>query len=186
MTARRPALALTSALAAIALLFSGGTASAGTSEYYKTFTANANYLTKTDANGVLNAQVTWSSVNKPLAWSFDMSPALERTATGDMNCSASVPSFPDYHDGHPGIPVDYKWHSSIPGPHRTNTSYWYVLKARCTFPSKVNSTRGTTTVDVRLNYKMSTTAAAAAAASGSVNDSTYTSWSSFSPSPIQP
>ncbi|MFB7214175.1 hypothetical protein [Streptomyces sp. NPDC056255] len=173
---RRRLLALTASLTAALTLLAGGTASAATSEYYKTFTSSQNYISKSDSNGLFSGQVTWSSLNKPLAWSFDISPALERTATGNMGCTAGVPSFPNYHDDHPSIPVSYKWHSSVPGQHRLNTSYWYVLNGQCKFPSTVNGTRGTTTVTLKFNYKMSSTFALA-----SGNSPVYQSQVSFSP-----
>ncbi|MER5908519.1 hypothetical protein ABZW44_42255 [Streptomyces mirabilis] len=177
LTTPRRVLVLTASLTAAVTLLAGGTASAATSEYYKTFTSGANYLTKSDTNGTLNAQVTWPTTNKPLAWSFDISRALERTATGNMRCTARVPSFPNYNDDHPSIPVDYKWHSTVPGQHRLNTSYWYVLNAQCKFPSTVNGTRGTTTVTLKFNYKMSS-----ASASTQGNGPAYRSHVSFTPS----
>ncbi|MFF3755240.1 hypothetical protein ACFYYH_33160 [Streptomyces sp. NPDC002018] len=158
-TTSRRVLAWAASLSAAATLMVSGTASAATIEYYKTFSSSANYITKSDANGAFNAQVTWPTTNRPLAWSFDISPTLERTATGNMRCTAKVPSFPNYDDTHGSIPVDYKWHSSVSGPHRVNTSYWYVLNAQCKFPSTVNGTGGTTTVTLKFNYKMSTTSA---------------------------
>jgi hypothetical protein len=142
------------ALLATALLTSANVAltpqaRAGELAVEKVFTESDTFYTATDQNGTLTAKVAWASAQNTLAWSFQPSPTVAAIATGPMNCQAGHMQLPGYHDNHSDIPVDYIWHSSVPG---SFFNVDYTLWGSCTFPVQANGLSGQAVLSFRFNY----------------------------------
>jgi hypothetical protein len=86
-----------------------------------------------------------------MAWSFQISPAVQAIATSTMNCRAGHNQLP-YSDAHDNIPVDYLWHSSVPGNKRDNTNY--DLWGSCTFKVNSGGRPGTANLSFKFHYYM--------------------------------
>jgi hypothetical protein len=114
------------------------------------FTASDQYYGLTDRNGTFTGQVTWTAPGLPVAWSFRVSPQVRAIATTPMTCEAGHMQLP-YHDTHPSIPADYRWHSTIRG-HAINTEY--TLYGWCQFGVSVNGQTGTAVLRFHFDYQM--------------------------------
>lgn len=140
-------IALSSAMTLV--LISAESASA---EHYHTFTQSSEYFDQTDRNGRFTAQANMhSGWVVPMAWSFTVSPAVQAIASSPMNCTAGHHQLP-YSDTHNNIPVDYRWHSTVPGNKVDNTRY--DLWGNCTFSVNVGGRPGTANLSFQFHYSM--------------------------------
>jgi hypothetical protein len=140
---------LTAVLFAGASVTFSGTADAGELSAEKVFTRLDTYFEATDSNGTFTAKVAWASAQNTLAWSFRPSPSVRAIASGPMECQAGHLQLPGYHDSHSAIPVDYFWHSSVPGSFFNRD---YTLWGSCTFPVLSDGRAGQAVLSFRFNY----------------------------------
>ena len=115
----------------------------------KVFTRIDTYYELTDRNGTFSAQVAWASAQNTVYWSFRPSPAVRAIATGPMDCTAGHLEFPGYHDQHLGLPVDYRWHSTVQG---SFFNVDYTLWGTCSFPVQANGQAGQAVLNFHFNY----------------------------------
>ncbi|APE36420.1 hypothetical protein BOX37_23595 [Nocardia mangyaensis] len=55
-----------------------------------------------------------SGFSNRMFWTLVLDPSVQAIITNNtMSCVASADGIPGYHDRHPAVPADYKWHSTI-------------------------------------------------------------------------
>jgi hypothetical protein len=110
-----------------------------TSYYSKTFYWNDTTFISTDNIGKFSAQITYvvtGSSENPIAFGLQIAAPIQAIATGPMTCSASQwanGSPTGATDYHPGVPVSYFWHWTVPYNDFPPT---YDEYANCYFPVK--------------------------------------------------
>lgn len=105
---------------------------------------------KTDRNGTFHAQgKPTSSKENFMPWSYQISPNVQKIASGPMTCTAGVMGRKDYSDTHKAVPVSYHWHSTV-AKNKINTNY--TLHGTCTFPVKVGWRKGKAVLGLKFNY----------------------------------
>ncbi|GAA2791423.1 hypothetical protein [Saccharopolyspora taberi] len=136
------------AAALIALLPLAGTASAD--DIQKDFYTNAPAFSASDARGTFTGQVDYRAPDFPMAWSFDIAPAVESIAVSPMDCTAGlVQPDPPYSDRHTGIPVTYLWHSTVRAtPLERHTDLW----GHCRFNVNVGGRPGVADLKFTFDY----------------------------------
>jgi hypothetical protein len=119
------------AVAAVIVIAMGLLVTPASADHNFTFTQANTTFDATDSNGRFTGRaVTNPGQAVPMAWSFRISPQVQAIATSAMDCTAGHMQL-NYHDGHPGVPVDYVWHSTVPGNQSNNTQY--TLYGSCSF-----------------------------------------------------
>ncbi|MEV6899068.1 hypothetical protein [Amycolatopsis sp. NPDC051372] len=120
------------------LIFTELTAGSASADFYFTFTTDHRSFDASDSNGRFTGLADTRPMNSvPMAWSFRISPAVQAIAASPMDCTAGHMQL-TYHDSHRGVPVDYVWHSTVPGNMSDNTKY--TLYGYCTFKVKNSGT----------------------------------------------
>jgi hypothetical protein len=125
----------------------------------KHFSGSDRAFSATDRNGTFNAQTYYQNEPPPeigqfagVAWSFQIAPQVQAIAISPMDCTAGI--IPDarapYHDFHPGLPVDYLWHSSTPTVNFAPASY--QLWGNCTFRVSVGGNTGTANLGLTFHF----------------------------------
>ena len=110
---------------------SGTLTGVAAADHYFPFTPANTTSDDSDRNGRFTGQAQTNPGHPvPMAWSFRISPAVQAIATSPMDCTAGHMQL-NYHDTHAAVPVDYFWHSTVPGNQSDNTKY--DLYGNCTF-----------------------------------------------------
>ena len=130
--------------AAIALMLAFAIPASAATTYSYTFYIGHQSYKVTDSHGTFDGQMSFqatASTLNPMAWSFQVSPALRAISTGNMACIASQTQngkVTNYHDSHPSVPTKtYVWHSTVP---KNPYSYSEILAGSCTFPVEGDGT----------------------------------------------